>query len=163
MKIMFRGVPDPEVTDPSLEELKASGIYKDGFVYGYYQKTPEREWIIAIKKTKDSYTEYSITILPDTVGQYIGRADINKVDIYTGDVLQDKWGGTGIIKFHPSWCAFYYSSLTGRDEYGKIVPMIGSHSFYRNDEYKIIGNSRYNPELIRRGWITKIRSDKHEG
>ena len=90
-----------------------------------------------------------ITIDPNTVGQCTGMKDKNDEDIYEGDILEHKFGGIGIVKFNQHWGSFCYSHLTGRDEYGKIVKMIGSKSFYSDSyTYKIVGNIYDSRELV---------------
>jgi hypothetical protein len=52
----------------------------------------------------EPYYVYDITeaieVIPETVGQQIGRLDINKKEIYSGDIVRNDYGdGTGVVKF----------------------------------------------------------------
>ena len=80
--------------------------------------------------------------------QYTGLRDKDNKETYESDILNYK-GEIGVVKFHQQWGAFYFSKALGKNEYGEMVKMYGSHPFYNDSEqYRIIGNVYDNPELL---------------
>ena len=60
-------------------------------------------------------TEYWWRVIPKTVGQLIGRQDMNKNDVYQGDILSTtKRDVIFIVIWNSTTCSFMFiSSLTG--------------------------------------------------
>ena len=120
MEIKFRG--------KSKEENK-----ENEFIYGYYC------YIGHLKQQKHylipDYASafYGIEIIPETIGQYINRNDINGKEIYVGDIVKVKDNYlkgrefTGVVDF--SDCSFMIRTSIGcnyrwRDYYN--VEVIGN-------------------------------------
>ena len=83
------------------------GLTKDGkWVYGWYFGIWEQAYILW-GTTND--IPNMIEVLPETVGQQIGRKDKSNVEIYERDVIRGIWQVdhktivTGIVKYYPDY------------------------------------------------------------
>ena len=82
--------------------------------------------------------------------QFTGLYDSSGEEIYEGDILLQKNGDIGEVRFHKPWGAFYYSCISGKNDDGETVTLWGSHPFYNDaHRYTIIGNIYENPELAK--------------
>lgn len=79
-----------------------------------------------------------------TRGQFIGLKDINKVEIYEGDILQSEDKNAYLIKHEFSCCSFVARHLNSLDHFSEIT-----YCFINNKNKKVIGNIYENPELIK--------------
>lgn len=115
-----------------------------------------RSWVKGESKMIYDFDELPNNALSETdeyiLMQYTGLKDKNGKEIYEGDILESKYGGIGVVKYHKNWGAFYYSMVTGTDEYRQIVPMMSSDPFSGFDavkkQYEKVGNIYENPELL---------------
>ena len=78
--------------------------------------------------------------IEDTLMQYTGLKDKNGIDVYEGDVGNDKFNNKVIIKWNEQ---FYCYALLTIDEIIK-----DDWNFDLNDFIEIIGNIYENPELL---------------
>ncbi len=91
-----------------------------------------------------------ISVLAESVGQFAGSKDINKTDIYEGDILSEKWKaevykneeGAYMVKFHTNPKANKPQTLL------KYLKSRGKAGCSERD-CVIIGNIQDNPELLK--------------
>jgi uncharacterized phage protein (TIGR01671 family) len=76
--------------------------------------------------------------------QYIGYADINKVDIYEGDILKDLFNRILLVEWHNG--GFCFKALTETNF--KYAHTISQWFEFNMHPPLIIGNKYENPELI---------------
>lgn len=80
-----------------------------------------------------------VDVLPNTIGQFTGRYDMNGIEIYTGDIIEKtySWGTEkGIVKGNEKNFEF------------RIIGIASTSLKYSEENYKIIGNEYDNPELL---------------
>ncbi|MCI1777679.1 MULTISPECIES: hypothetical protein [Paenibacillus] len=81
---------------------------------------------------------------PETVGQYTGQGDF-----YAGDIAKSPRGSIGIIAWHDSWCGFYFKTMFGHNDEGKLVRMHSSIPLYNDlPNYIKLGNRWDNSDLL---------------
>ena len=91
------------------------------WVRGYYQQYPQG--YVHIQNDNLDWTP----VIPETVGQYVGRKDRNGRKIFEGDVVKSSWGYSGVVEFD----SFIYAMCEG---------MV-------SEDIEIIGNIFDNPDL----------------
>jgi uncharacterized phage protein (TIGR01671 family) len=78
-----------------------------------------------------------------------GLTDRNGKEIYEGDIAKSPHGGIGIVEFHNSWAAFYYKTVVGKNEDGKLVSMRSLVPFWNDaPKFEVIGNIYEHPHLL---------------
>ena len=89
--------------------------------------------------------KYGYEVIPETVGQYIGKKDRKGKKIYEGDIVEardvlslshDKF--IAIVAWSDDYCGFCLKE----GDY--------THSLLGIEDIKVIGNVHDNPELIRK-------------
>ena len=77
-----------------MREIEFRGLDNRGiWHYGFYWETPTGLSFIKERMEKTHFADFEV--IPETVGQYIGRLDITKEKIYQGDFLDVfNWGRT---------------------------------------------------------------------
>jgi uncharacterized phage protein (TIGR01671 family) len=104
-----------------------------------------------VTEERDKQTGWNkFNVIPDTVGQFIGRKDEDGKDIYEGDILCGKWIGAdrkATVVFIPEICSFGIRYLERSTE----TACINSFWFDTGTDNvicKVIGNIHDNPELL---------------
>jgi len=107
----------------------------DKFIYGLPHAVYPENYIDSIQSIKDKQVEY---IRTDTLGQFIGLIDINKKEIYKGDITKDALGALAEVIFNDGsfkeFSKIGYSPLTQRG----IIEL----------KIEVIGNIHQNPEIL---------------
>ena len=108
-----------------------------GWIYGVPIKDFEGDWQLCTDCTKT-------TVLPETIGQYIGLTDKNGAKIFEGDIVKtDKFSEPNkqyIIEYDLQFGAFI-----GCDRNNLYFVTFDGDS----DEFEVIGNIYDNPELLK--------------
>lgn len=94
--------------------LGVSGAKKDKWCFGYYQKSPSlRYGNIVAYEGFGSLSYHNVN--ENTVGQFIGLMDVNKKEVFDGDILSVKlpdtphWKGEtimGVVEYDNVACSF---------------------------------------------------------
>ena len=145
-------------------DLVKKGITKNGWIYGSLIADEESgRTYICIHSTcsHNTYVNNGIVtmfeVVPETVGQYIGREDIRGVEIFEGD----------IIKTQPFTTESYSPIFKTKQHIGTVVPHMGCDFVgwtvdikdydgcyhHEHSEFymcSILGNIHDNPELLER-------------
>ena len=113
------------------------------WIYGYYCPCcfgyfPCRPAIID-KQEMESGCWKPVEVIPETVGQDIGKKDKNGKKTFTGDIVNYD-GGQFVVHYYPPHMAYYFNGLHGRG---------GANGFTMVSRiYEVIGNVYDNPELL---------------
>ena len=147
-----------------MREIKFRGKRKDNneWVYGYYVKVMDREGeeidlICSIDTSYPRisgkwYLEDTTEVIPETVGQQIGRQDKNKKEIYKGDIVKvmiEKAHYAGEKDKYRQEIATSGCSC-GLNTNGMISIKEEGQEEYKS-QLEIIGNIHQNPELMEQG------------
>lgn len=129
-KILFRGKGDIRFN---------SG----GWIYGVPIKDFEGDWQLCTDCTKT-------TVLPKTIGEYIGLTDKNGKKIFEGDIIRqinsyDNLEMTGVVRFSKSAQFVISHTYTEKENCYKRGK---KKAFAIKTNCEIIGNIYDNPELL---------------
>jgi len=107
-------------------------------------------WMIDWEHRMVCHSKHNISDLDDCIlMQFTGREDKNGKKVFESDIVKNWAGEIGIIKFHSSWAAFYFSLHIGHNEDRKLTRMIGSRMVYNDwDKYEVIGNIYEQPDIL---------------
>jgi len=121
-----------------MREIKFRGKAKDNgeWVYGYYWKQGDNKYWI---RPLEAIGSFSIQVIPETIGQYIGLKDKNNEEIYKGDIIK--------LKFYLDQKAVEYEVMVIRNF---IEDTYWLKTMKEQTKYiKTIGNIYENPELLK--------------
>lgn len=143
-EVKFRAIPvneDEDFIDTVLDSIafytKEKG-YDGTFIYGHLNG----EFILgeAFHVTEEYYQpSYWIRVDRKTIGQYTGLKDINKKEIYEGDIFKNSIGKLEKVVFNQG--AFKTQSITHPNANLYLLEAYISH-------IEVIGNIYKNPELL---------------
>jgi len=107
----------------------------DKWVYGFLKND------FTINEVLLDGTLHGFNIIPETIGEYIGKKDINKNALYVGDIIdafiiEDNIATMGEIVFDDYF--LFYASKN----------LAGNTPLYKLTNIKRIGNKVDNPELL---------------
>ena len=83
------------------------------------------------------------TVVPESVGQYIGVKDCYDVKIFEDDIVRVAFN-TG----KTATCKVVYNSLHARFEYVVLEMPVLTYSILEVEEVAVIGNTHSNPNLL---------------
>lgn len=141
-----------------MREIKSRGKRKDNgeWVYGYYCKIENKHYIILEGASLGSGFERPVgfvLVIPESVGQYIGRKVKNGKKIYEGDILKDDMDELGLVQFgklpldKSGDCVCTYQAF-----YIKCFGKLGQAPTFEcaniGDWMEVIGNIHENKELL---------------
>lgn len=117
------------------------------WIYGgvYYQKKDAmKDEAIYIITGSLSDIACAVEVIPETVGQYIGRSDKNKKKIFEGDILlTDCWHTLLVVYFDEDYLQFRVREVvSGREN------SIDYYDNSNNVKIEVVGNIYDNPELL---------------
>ena len=109
------------------------GFYTEGY---YLDGTPV-SWIEVVDRKKKETD--SPTVIPETVGQFIGLTDKNGKKIFEGDILKGSWNTILIVFYDDISTSFRVKTQTGHER---------EPSYYGLEKLEVIGNIHDDPELM---------------
>jgi len=137
-------------------ETSLDGIEKGDWVYGYLVYYNYKSYIVTKMQKEcggvgNGLIDATISVDPDTIGQYTDMDDKNKVKIFEGDVIEHKFTPTD--KWHPNYNieqrikqTIEFSYCEPSDDMGMDCYGYAFNPYWGND-YEVIGNIHDNPEL----------------
>ena len=123
-----------------------TGIMNKDWLYGSLDLTKNSEFPIILCKDRFDNVMH-IQVEKETIGQYVGKEDINDTRIYEGDIVRietvDNCGNMngfiGIVVFHD--CCFELQNIEDSEVFEGLC-------FYNNEDLEVIGNIFDNPNLL---------------
>ncbi len=109
------------------------------WVYGgIFPQNEDEKGFAVIYQQEPEINKYPV--YADTVGQYIGKTDINKKEIYEGDIVKDILSQLfGVVKFSDKYLQFVVDDIRyGEQDYSEFM-----------NEVEVVGNIFDNPELLK--------------
>lgn len=123
-------------------KFRGKGLKTDKWFYGYFVKSYKKN------KNGDSLIVdddgHYHNVRGDTIGEFIGRRDIDGKEIYEGDkVLVEDIKKEGIVKYNEVYCEWYIEFGEGTTlDFGMIALM--------NYKVKVLGNVYEETEVLKK-------------
>jgi hypothetical protein len=115
-------------------------LIKFRYIYQHDETGRFMSRIFTLKDIEHSNDLFPAHYIPIAKLLYIGRKDIDGIDIYEGDIVKTNFGQIAEIAWFPLACAFGYK-----------YPEQKYPELFNPDKFKVIGNKFENQELIKQG------------
>lgn len=112
-----------------------------GWMEGYLCYTPSTNRI----GLQTIETHGVVPVIPETVGEYTGRVDVNGKRIYEGDIVQ-YGAGLWVVEYNTGKMCFLLRNIRNN----AILP-----GYAATAAVKVVGNITENPEILRMKRIAK--------
>lgn len=148
--IMFENIDDEGIVDSDNEATLKAGKYDGSFVYGNLIVDKDECFIVgSIADDEYGSLEYWIPVIPETVGQYCEKNDLDGYELYEGDLLSDyKLGeGRGLVGYGRVGEVTFNTRHGWWELYGSNLPSVMYCSNF--NLLRKIGNIHDNPELLK--------------
>jgi len=128
-----------------MREIKFRGktIDTNEWVYGNYVYSEEdgRAFIY----TTGYFGSGTYEVIPETAGQFLGRQDKNKIDIYRGDIVECSMSFKGGVLPHRGEIVYdkFFGAFATKNQSG--TTLLHNHCLYT---LEVIGNMTDNKELL---------------
>jgi uncharacterized phage protein (TIGR01671 family) len=86
-------------------------------------------------------------VIPETVGQFIGKTDKNNVKIFEGDIITDKYGRKSVIKWSNILGGFIAEFVKPQHNGIQTYTLLSARGM-AEEFLEVIGNIHDNPELL---------------
>jgi len=142
--------------------IKFRGLRKDtcNFEIGHYYERNGKSFICSETHSDNADIYFNGEVLPDTVGQYVGKKDFNGDYIFDGDKFKgEEDRGYYLVVWNPIEARFqvdYYGYSMHHGEgsqeiYSDYVDLVDENVYEMSylSEMEIIGNIHENPELLK--------------
>lgn len=121
------------------------------------KKLKDNSWVYGLL-TNDMKGHYRINFDPksfscvvkeNTIGQFIGRKDKDKTEIYDGDIITVNGDFPKLVKFIPERAAFCIANICDLNNQDQLdIWMQPPISWWDKLDIDVIGNIHDNPELL---------------
>ena len=131
-------------------EIKFRGKTAEGkWVYGFYVFHKDMDAHLIVDESEGYPITYEV--IPETIGQFIGRYDNAGKEIYEGEIISLNGRYNKIISFcddHVAFCLadIGYLKCQGWKDIWEILPSLWWDNLIK--DIKVIGNIHDNPELL---------------
>lgn len=145
----------------SVEELDQLGLeHENGWVFGNLIDGATPLIVGGIAEAGEDFIahEFFVNVLPESVGQFVGKKDTNGREVYDKDVLTSKhypyqkdgeYNYHSLVEWDEEQAAYYLTKyLANKNRRGVSHLISDSMEQYDMATFEVIGNITDNPELL---------------